>query len=196
MFFIAGAGDSAKGFSVRYFRLLRAIIPILDDDTPEILQQRASDADMLSEYLALRAEHNRDGRRLFTRLRTLRLVLRPADGCLVCPSEDGIGEVLLLPVEAFGVAIDMVALEVFAKRDIRRGLNAEEVLRELKQTCLAGGKNAGAVHMRDVQARLLPQPSDGKVGSADAAPSLAALLYRAADDYHNLAEHGVPESII
>lgn len=73
MFFIAGAGDSAKGFSVRYFRLLRAIIPILDDDTPEILQQRASDADMLSEYLALRAEHNRDGRRLFTRLRTLRL---------------------------------------------------------------------------------------------------------------------------
>ena len=51
-------------------------------------------------------------------------------------------------------------------------------------------------HMRDVQARLLPQPSDGKVGSADAAPSLAALLYRAADDYHNLAVLGVPESII
>ena len=193
---IAGAG-----FSARHFCVLAAIIPIHDDDTPDALQARANSAGMLSDFIALRKEHRSDGLRLLGRLRALRLRERVSDGCLVCPAEDDSGEVLLLPDEAFGVTIDMVALEVFAKRDVRRSLNAEEVLREMSSTCLAGGKNFGAVHLRQVQARLLPLPSDGDVGSAASAvetvPSLAALLYRIASDYDNLSTvHGVSRNII
>ena len=175
--------NAGAGFSVRHFELLAAIIPINDADTPESLQARAKNANLLPQFIALRREHRSDGERLLSRLRALQLRRRHSDGCLVCPADDHAADVLLLPVEAFGVAIDMVALDVFARRDVRRGLYAVDVQREIALTCLAGGRHFGGVHLRDVQARLSPQVADGGASAggaaADSVPSLAALLYRA-----------------
>lgn len=182
LFSIAGTRDSAAGFSIHTFGLLAALIPIQSDDTPDRLRQRAIDARFLPSYDSLFREHNSDGQRLLDRLRALRLHTRPSDGCLVCTVDDD-NDVLLLPTEAFGIVIDMVALEVFAGRERHRSLNAEVVLQEIKRTCLAGGRTFGSMRQKDIQARLSCSPLGSAAGKSDLSASLTAVLYRVAGDY-------------
>lgn len=177
---VAGQADAA-GFSIRSFGLLAALIPIGDEDTPDTLRKRASDANMLPEYISLFQEQGSKGTRLCDRLRALRLQIRGSDGCLVCVREDN-SEVLLLPTEAFGLAIDMVALDVFARRKIHRGLSPDEVLCEIGLTCFAGGRLFGALHYGDVHARLACL-SDPVVSDPSGCLSLTAVLNRVAIDF-------------
>jgi hypothetical protein len=167
------------GFSLRHFPLLVKLAPV-DDDSPDRLQQRAHEAGLSSDYVALRDEHHRDGRRLLDRLRALRLSVRPGDGCLMSGADDA-RPVVLLPTEAHGVAVDMVALALFARRDRHKGLcKPQDVLQEMKNTCLAGVRCFGAVHKSFVDARLTC------ASGSDEPPSLTALLYRVTPEYDRL----------
>ena len=182
----AAFGVSIAGFSIRSFGLIAALIPIVADDTPESLRDRAVGAGMLSEYLSLFQEHRSDGKRLRDRLQSLRLKRRPSDGCLVGTGDDADAvETLLLPTEAFGVVIDMVALDVFAGRKLHRGLSPEDVLTEISKTCIAGGRTFGAVRSADIRARLACI-YDGLRSEPSGSPSLTAVLHRVAVDYDHL----------
>ena len=112
-------------FSIRFFPVLSKLAPI-DDATPESFSQRCTIASLSNEFVALRSEHNRDGQRLLTRLKDLQWTLRLSDNCLVSGAIDP--PVMLLPVEAFGVAIDMAELEAFAARDQRRSLGCLRIV--------------------------------------------------------------------
>ena len=83
--------------------------------------------------------------------------MRSSDNCLLSGADDPARPVLLLPVEAFGVVIDMVALEIFAGRDRRKSLcSSVDVLLVMKDTCLAESVSVpctGATLTRTYQAR-------------------------------------------
>ena len=108
--------------------------------------------------------------------RTRSLGLCAKDGLVV----DGKDRVLL-PVEAFGIVIDIVAVDDFVSREKHRGLNPETVLKKMGEKFIAGGHNFGAVLQRHVEERLVRASLDGGV------PSLSALLRRIEHSYDALA---------
>ena len=113
-------------------------------------------------------------------VRALNLSLK--DGVIV----DDKGRILV-PVEAFGVFIDIVALNVFTSRDMLRGISIDAVLTELTVNYVAGGKSFGAIRHRDVSARLLRMTLATNDGlPLEKVPSMSALLRRIQRDYDAL----------
>ena len=135
------------------------------------------------QLIDFRRRVGQNGHKLtWDRVRALNLSLK--DGVIVDDKDR-----ILVPVEAFGVIIDLVALNVFASpsRDRLRVINIDAVLTELAVNYVAGGKSFGAIRQRDVTARLERKtlPIDDGL-PLEPIPSMSALLRRIQRDYDAL----------
>jgi len=160
------SSDTAlSGFLFTDLALLRRLLPVTDTTSHEVLERRADNAEAMVDF------RRRVGRKSTTtttqRIAALRLCVSPAN-FLIAGDEGRI----LLPTDAWLVAVDLAALKIFASRERHRGLNAEAVLDEMALTYFAGGRTYGAVTLKVVKDRL----SGG----------LPPLLCRVKADYNSL----------
>ena len=141
----------AVGFYLSEFPLLGSLLPISASTTAFQLSMRAARIGGQLEFLLLcRRAGAGASSRLLARLSVLLLCVDHR-GLLVSSSSGG----FLLPVESWGVAIDMAVLAILCvRREPRVALSPDFVLRELARTYVAGGRQFGAVVYRFVKDRL------------------------------------------
>jgi len=141
---MSGIKNVFPGYTFADFTLIEKLLPVTDATTPDELQLRARSP---AEAAALASFCGRAGRGIVETARRLAaLNLRIKDGRLV-----GDKDRILLPTDAWPVAVDFAALSVFLSRETHRAINPAAVLAALAGKYIAGGRAFGAVTPRVVE---------------------------------------------
>jgi hypothetical protein len=141
---MSGIQNVFPGYTFNDFPLIMKLLPVTDATTPDELQLRVRSP---AEAAALASFCGRAGRGIVETARRLAaLNLRIKDGRLV-----GDKDRILLPTDAWPVAVDCAALSVFLSRERHYAINPTAVLAALAGKYIAGGRAFGAVTPRVVE---------------------------------------------